>query len=248
VRIKFVIGVLLSVVVYGAFHLHPQPIPPSLDWRDTVWTAFIAFTFALAALVMLLPRRPWSWRAVGLFLTSVGTALIYGGVFVFTHLRGEALPEWYADAIRSVNVVGGPMLAYGLCRWLKDNWRTFPAMDEMLFEREWFGPEAMTDNLRRSVRCAVQVLLGGSVHQLFEGYRIYNATGWMEVLVVACYAAASNMVWNTVEDRLGVRFLGPMDHRLGDALIEGRQHATTLTDCDFPTWPSNARPADEDGA
>lgn len=122
---KFAFGTAATAAVYGAFFLHPQRPPPALDWRDDVWIGFVAGTFALAALVMLLPRAPWTWRAVGLFLTSLGTANLYGAI-LWTRRDGNpspAIPEWWGDVIRALYVVGGPLLLIGLLDFLAEFWR-----------------------------------------------------------------------------------------------------------------------------
>ncbi len=223
---RLIVGIVATIAVYGLFYLHPQKASPAQDWRDDVWLWLIAGTFTLAALVMLLPSIPWTWRGVGLFLTSLGAAALYGGV-LWTRRDDPSgdLPETWADLIRALYVVGGLLLLYGLLDWLGVWWRDRqrPTRSPDDLDRSGVGAAEQdagaSDNLRRSVRCAAQVIVAGVVNELLERHGVYNAKGWWEVIVVAGYAGTSNMVWNTVEDGLGVRFLGPLDHRLGDAVI-----------------------------
>ncbi len=232
---RLVIGIAATVAVYGLFYLHPQKASPAQDWRDDVWLWLIAGTFTLAALVMLLPSIPWTWRAVGLYLTSLGTAALYGGV-LWTRRDDPSgdLPETWGDVIRALYVVGGLLLLYGLLDWLGAWWREWrrPTRSPDDLDRSGVGPVGrgvgMSDNARRSVRCAAQVLVAGFVNELMERHGVYNATGWWEVLIVAGFAGWSNMLWNTVEDAIGMRFLGPLDHRLGDAVIAADTTHTTV--------------------
>lgn len=122
---KLALGIAATAAVYGAFWLHPQQPPPALDWRDDMWIGLVAGTFALAALVMLLSRAPWTWRAVGLFLTSLGAAALYGAI-LWTRRDGNpspAIPETWGDMIRALYIVGGPLLLIGLLDFLATSWR-----------------------------------------------------------------------------------------------------------------------------
>lgn len=122
---KLIPGCAAAAAVYGTFYLHPSPSPPVQDWRDDVWISLVTGTFAIAAVVMLLARIPWTWRGVGLFLTSIATAAFYGAT-LWTR-RGDGavgtIPETWVDLIRSLYVVGGPLLLYGLIDWLGGWWR-----------------------------------------------------------------------------------------------------------------------------
>jgi len=227
---RVIAGCLATAVVYGLFWLHPAAVPPAQDWRDDAWISLVTVTFMLAALVMLIPRIPWTWRGVGLFLTSLATASLWGGVLRSRHDDNPLpiIPETWVDVFRSLYIVGGVLLLYGLLDWLWGWWtdRRGAAASLDGRDRSGIGPAepgaGVSDNARRSVRCAAQVVVAGFIHEMFERYGVYNSTGWWEVVIVAAYAGVSNMIWNTVEDAPGMRFFGPLDHRLGDEALGKR--------------------------
>lgn len=119
---RFVAGTVATVAVYGAFYLHSSPVPPDQEWQDDAWITVVVGTFTVATLVMLLPRIPWTWRGVGVFLTTVSFAALYG--LILRQRHGEPLSpgdaEAWADVVRAGGVVGGPLLLYGLLDWLGD--------------------------------------------------------------------------------------------------------------------------------
>ncbi len=233
---KLIAGLVAVLVVYILFYLHPQTPPPALDWRDDVWVSLITGTSILAALVMLLPRLPWTWRAVGLFLTSLATAALYAGVLWTRHDSNPTpgIPETWADVIRALYVVGGPLLLYGLLVWLGDRWRERRGTPYPPDARDRSGvglvgqDVGMSDNVRRSVRCAAQVLVAGFVYKALGPLGDYASPGWEGIALLALASGISNMVWNTGEDAIGMRFLGPLDHRLGDAVIAAETTHTTV--------------------
>jgi hypothetical protein len=94
----------------------------------------IAIVFTFAALVMLFSRTSWSFRAVGLFLTSVGTATLYWlSSFLASGKQVSAgTREAWLDLARAGLAIGGIMVFIGLIWYvggriyLRDELREIP--------------------------------------------------------------------------------------------------------------------------
>jgi len=224
---RVIVTVILVVAVYALFWLHPAAIAPATDWIDDAWILMVTATTTLASLVMLVSRtrNAWTWRALGLLLMSLAAASLWGGVLYSRHDADPTprIPETWVDLVRTFYIVGSPMLLWGLLVWLREWWPSRrDATAEELEVSWWDGTMGISDNARRSIRCAAQVAVAGVIHESLERSDVYTVMGWWEFVVVAMYAGISNMIWNTVEDGIGMRFFGPLDHRLGDAVIEER--------------------------
>ncbi|MCC6596864.1 MAG: hypothetical protein IT477_10190 [Rhodanobacteraceae bacterium] len=116
---KFWCGVIAVALVWGLFHRHPtQPDDPI----DNLIVSGIALIFALASVVMIAGTSRWSARALGLLLTSMGTAVLYGAAMYSRNVSHKPSPEWVVDLSRSLYVVGGPLLVYGLVVWMHNYW------------------------------------------------------------------------------------------------------------------------------
>lgn len=111
-------GVVTAGVFY-AVHRWGENVPN----MDRVILAGIGIVFGLAAAIMLAGTPRWSARALGILYTSLATFVLYGiGLTYYGWYRGVPLPNWVIDLGRSLFIVGGPMLAYGLLVWLHVNW------------------------------------------------------------------------------------------------------------------------------
>jgi len=150
---KLIAGIVATAVIYGLFYLYASPTPPETDWRDEVWIGFVTATFTLAAIIMLMPRVPWTWRGVGLFLTSFATASLWGGVLYSRHDDDPSprIPEEWVDLVRALYIVGGPLLLWGLLAWLGDQWREWRTTTESRdsLDRAGLGPAATVHPRRR---------------------------------------------------------------------------------------------------
>jgi hypothetical protein len=146
---NFLLSILAVLACFGLYHevIHGQA-------DETIAIVMFA-VFCWVSLIML-PRRAWPARALGLFWTSVSSAALLAIIAFDT-------PLWLTDWLRAVYTVGGLCLAWGLTTYTIAHW----GKPETALEME-------------------------------NGFH-------------------------------------------------GTPSITTLTDRDFPTWPSNARPAAEPG-
>lgn len=122
-------SVAATIMTWGLLFTHPTAQPPHRDWVDKLVILGIASIFAAAAIVMAVSRRSWTFRGVGVFLTSIGTAVFYGelgygDIVGYKIVNGRAqLPlspgvsEAWLDVARACFLVGGPLLALGLIFW-----------------------------------------------------------------------------------------------------------------------------------
>jgi len=123
-----------SVVVAGVWttlYVTPTPIPPATSWYDKMIFYEIAIVFSTAAAVMLISRKMWTIRAVGLFFSALAIGLLFwNAVYVRqsgyrVNAAGRVVPntnhgiqEGVTDLSRALLMVGGPLLMIGLLIWL----------------------------------------------------------------------------------------------------------------------------------
>ena len=155
---RFVFLALTLGVVWWLFHLHPTT---PYNRIDAFVLGYVSLVFGLAALIMMLGRRlsDWTARAVGLLLTSVGSSMIYGGaLWNRLHLGPcppgypadmtcpATSPEWWTDTIRTLYIVGGTFLLFGLAVWTVDFIRRFHRRpDKGEIERGFYMAETAGD-------------------------------------------------------------------------------------------------------
>lgn len=116
----FASGVAALAVSWGVLYAIPSGGQGEYSALDRVLVHEIAFVFAFAAVVMVISRRSWTFRAVGLFLTSVGTAFLYGLTSTLTY--GVTLTpgqrEAWLDLARAGLGLGGLLVFVGLVIYL----------------------------------------------------------------------------------------------------------------------------------
>lgn len=116
---------IATAVVFSAVHRWGEDIPNI----DRIILAGIGGVFGMAAVIMLAGTPRWSARALGILYTSLATFVLYGGgLTYYGWYRGETIPGWLIDMGRSLFIVGGVLLAYGLAIWVHENWGP-PARD-----------------------------------------------------------------------------------------------------------------------
>lgn len=109
----------------------PAPIPPQTAWYDQTILYEIAIVFSTAAVVMLISRKMWTIRAVGLFFSALAIGLLFwNAVYVrqsgyHVNDKGRIVPntnpgiqEGVSDLARALLIIGGPLLMVGLIIWL----------------------------------------------------------------------------------------------------------------------------------
>lgn len=84
--------------------------------EDAWLLLFIACTYALGVLVMLLGTTRWSLRGLGLLGTMSGDALLYG-VSAMRVLGWVEVGAWFGNLVRACFLVGGILMMFGLLRW-----------------------------------------------------------------------------------------------------------------------------------
>lgn len=120
---KFWIAFAAVAVVWLLFQRHASGPSDSIDNLIVMGIVMgIAVIFAVASLVMILGTPQWSARALGLLLTSMGTSAVYSAGTYSRHFSHKPAPEWLIDLGRSLYIVGGPLLVYGLAMWVHANW------------------------------------------------------------------------------------------------------------------------------
>lgn len=112
----FASGVAALAVAWGGLYLNASPGPGEYSRIDRFLVHEITLAFALAAIVMVMSRRYWTFRAVGLFLTSLGTALLYGLSSWLADGRSlsPGVREGWLDLARAGLGLGGAMVIIGL--------------------------------------------------------------------------------------------------------------------------------------
>lgn len=123
-RLLLTLGIV--ALVWFGLYLHASAVPPQpSDPIDVAIVVGLAVVLGFAALVMLLGTKTWSARAMGLFLTTSGTAMIYAGA-AWVRLMAPPgtfrAPEWYSDLLRALYLVGAPLLAYGIVIWIQERY------------------------------------------------------------------------------------------------------------------------------
>ena len=122
---------LVVAGVWTALWFTPSPIPPRTAWYDTMLVYEIAIAFTTAAVVMVISRRTWTIRAIGLLFSAFAVGLLFwNAVYVRqsgyrVNENGRVVPntnhglqEGVSDLARALLVVGGPLLMVGLVMWL----------------------------------------------------------------------------------------------------------------------------------
>lgn len=137
-----------TAVVYGGLSLYPSG--PSDPLTQPVFVE-IAIVASLAAIVMVIARRVWSWRAVGLCFFMAGVAVLYWAAAWRAHTGRMFTPEWALDLGRSFLIVGGTLLATGLVVWCWANWRIPGSMD-LEEGAPWDGEERRRIRRRKADR------------------------------------------------------------------------------------------------
>lgn len=84
----------------------------------------IGALYFVGVLAMLVATRRWTARGLGLLGTMLADAFLYlssasASRFGWTWL----LSEGRLDIVRALFLVGGSLLAYGLCAWAVERWR-----------------------------------------------------------------------------------------------------------------------------
>ena len=195
--------------------------------------AFAWFTIGTARVSQQVEEGFFRWPPAGRVIVAFacfGFFLLFASVAHIIFRPAWLEPVWPADS-DAWDFAAAALFPLPFCIWVAirlvgggltgntDRLIAHEAIPRTYRDAAWSG---LSDNVRRSVRCVVQVLIAGLVHELLESNGVYMVDGWWEAFVVAAYAGTSNLIFNTLEDRWGVRFLPPLDHQLGDAAI-GRQ-------------------------
>jgi len=80
----------------------------------------------------------------------------------------------------------------------------------------------VSDNARRTLRFGMGVVAAGFINELFERGDVYYLVGFAEMFGVAAWMMAIAFLWETMEDRLGVRVFGPLDRAIGEVALGKR--------------------------
>lgn len=112
----FASGVAATLVGWGALYLVPSGPAGEYSILDKFIVHEIAFVFAFAAMVMIISRTSWTLRAVGLFLTSVGTSILYclSSYLSYGATIDPGRREAWLDLARVSLGIGGCLVFIGL--------------------------------------------------------------------------------------------------------------------------------------
>jgi hypothetical protein len=136
-----------TATLYGVLYLVPAPIPPDTAWYDKAILYIIAVVFSTAAVVMLISRRTWTLRAIGLLLSAMAIATLSWNA-VYLRQKGYSVKdgrvvsnvspgvsEALGDLWRTLFLVGGPLLMIGLMFYVWGRFGPDHSTDPFLGER-----------------------------------------------------------------------------------------------------------------
>ena len=119
-------GVAATAITYGFLYLYNSPPPLQYDFVDRFMLGGIAFVFAYASIIMVLSRRSWTPRAVGLFLSSLGIAVSFGVGWYTGRVGYQNMDlgqrEAAIDFGRACLFIGGILLFLGLTDYAVRRW------------------------------------------------------------------------------------------------------------------------------
>ena len=128
--------------LWAVLYAVPAPVPPATAWYDKAIVYEIGVVFCTAAIVMLISRRMWTIRAIGLFFSALAIGVLFANAAYiryvgYTVRNGRIVPdtdpgvqEAISDAARALLIIGGPLLMIGLIGWLYG--RYGPQHDDLL--------------------------------------------------------------------------------------------------------------------
>ena len=109
------------IAVIAAYLVFFSLQEPDKDIADPYIVGLIGSTMFAGGLVMLLFTRTWSARGLGMMSVALGVSVLYLGSLLF-YVAPETR-RWFnpvTDAARAFLVVGGPLWAYGIIRYLQE--------------------------------------------------------------------------------------------------------------------------------
>ena len=124
-------GIAATGAVWAALYTQPEPLSPGLV--DKAIVSEISIVFWFGAVVMLASRRSWTIRAVGLFLTSVGIAALFGlsAHTLWFSRPSDGVREAFIDLGRATLAIGGLLLFVGLSEYSYRRWGAVVTRDAL---------------------------------------------------------------------------------------------------------------------
>jgi hypothetical protein len=130
-----------TAVTLGVLYFVPAPKPPSTAIYDKIEVIIIGATFLAVALVMVVSRKVWTPRAIGLLFSFLSLGILFTnatyvrvvGYHLVSGPDGSVKPvpntdpgkqEFISDLSRSLLIIGGPLLLTGAIVWLIGRYRT----------------------------------------------------------------------------------------------------------------------------
>lgn len=100
---------------------------------DLIVLSYITSVYSATIIVMLWGTPWWTARGVGLLFTVAGDLLLYGWVSIARIIIGEsrAIPGPLTDWIRTLFIIGGTLLSYGIYQWVRVLRSTDPALPNL---------------------------------------------------------------------------------------------------------------------
>lgn len=108
--------IVAVVVVFVVFRVWE---PRNAEPLDAVIVGMIGTTFLIVGIVMIVMTRTWTARGLGLVSAILGTAVLYlGTLAIYLVPETARYAEVISDATRALLLVGGPLVLYGIVRYL----------------------------------------------------------------------------------------------------------------------------------
>lgn len=107
------------LAVIAAFALFMTVDDATTEKIDPYIVGLIGGTLLVVGVIMLAFTPNWSARGLGIVSVSLGCAVLYLGSLMF--YVEPATKRWFnpvTDLARAFLVVGGPLLVFGILRWL----------------------------------------------------------------------------------------------------------------------------------
>lgn len=90
------------------------------DGADPFIVGTIGATMLVSGFIMLFFTREWTPRALGMMSVALGTATLYlGSLLFYVAPETKQYFEPVTDLARAFLVVGGPLWAYGIVRYMQ---------------------------------------------------------------------------------------------------------------------------------
>lgn len=109
-----------GITVIAAYIVFLSLSDPRKDIADPYIVGMIGFTLLAAGIIMLLFTRVWSPRALGMMSVALGCGVLYiASLLFYVAPETRRWSDAFTTAVRAFLVVGGPLWAWGIIRYVQ---------------------------------------------------------------------------------------------------------------------------------